>query len=342
MSAYMVSDETINTIVNYLFSHKKHFAHYMQPYTDPKRFGLRMFVLNKQGVDQRYGIGGAKKFREFDYSYVSMNPQSTSSTKDSLSELLYQCAEGNVINKRFYKLLENIFNTMNTLAQEEKQQEIINKPVARYIDAAEVAKMVRSELKLAFPNIKFSVKTSRYSGGSSIRVSWTDGPTKKEVDSIVGYMHGASFDGMIDLQSYHDSTDPKTGELIHYGNNYIFCERDYSKEALILFWDKTCQEYGINPNKAVLQNKNDYYWYKFDNDSQAYPNDYQTLFNTTAYNTSLITQNTNTTKVKFGEYKGHKTITLPLGDKDFTFGVNKAQAILTYIQEIEQFVKDQK
>jgi hypothetical protein len=299
-----------------------------------------MFVLNKQGVDQRYGIGGAKKFREFDYSYVSMNPQSINNTYDSLSELLYQCAEGNVIDKRFYKLLDNIFNTMNIIAQKEKQQEIANKPIARYIDAAEVAKLVRSELKSAYPNTKFSVKTSRYSGGSSIRVHWIDGPTTKEVEKIVGYMHGASFDGMIDLQSYHDTTDPKTGEIIHYGNNYIFCERDYSKNALILFWDKTCQDHGINPNKATLQNENNYYWYKFDTDSQAYPNDYQSLFNKTAYSTSLVEPSPVKSNVQFGEYKGHKTITLPLGDKGFTFGVNKAQTILDYIEDIKQFVKD--
>jgi hypothetical protein len=35
------------------------------------------------------------------------------------------------------------------------------------IDPAEVAKLVRKELHTAFPATKFSVKTSRYSGGSS-------------------------------------------------------------------------------------------------------------------------------------------------------------------------------
>lgn len=97
--------------------------------------------------------------------------------------------------------------------------------MSRFIDSKDVAKLVRAELKF-FKGTKFRVRLSRYAGGSSIRVNWADGPTKAEVEEMVGHFHGASFDGMIDLQSYHDSD--LDGERVHFGNSYIFFERDIS------------------------------------------------------------------------------------------------------------------
>jgi hypothetical protein len=47
-------------------------------------------------------------------------------------------------------------------------------------------------------------------------------------------------------------------------------------------------------------------------------------------------------QVEIGEFKGFKTLSLPVGrdGEAFTFGMNKAKAILTYIREIEKFVND--
>ena len=46
--------------------------------------------------------------------------------------------------------------------------------------------------------------------------------------------------------------------------------------------------------------------------------------------------------VEIGEYKGFKTISIPVGkdNEAFTFGSAKAKAILTYIREIEKFVNE--
>ena len=57
----------------------------------------------------------------------------------------------------------------------------------RYISTTETAKIIRQELAKAFPGIKFSVKSKSYSGGSSIDVGWTDGPTPKMVE--IGRAH---------------------------------------------------------------------------------------------------------------------------------------------------------
>jgi hypothetical protein len=70
----------------------------------------------------------------------------------------------------------------------------------RRLSVAETAKLVRAELKREFPGVKFSVRSSSYSGGASIDVRWTDGPTGKDVDRVLKPYEGARFDGMTDLK----------------------------------------------------------------------------------------------------------------------------------------------
>ena len=71
-----------------------------------------------------------------------------------------------------------------------------------YISVTDTAKLVRKALKGAFPGTKFSVRSEKYAGGASIHVGWTDGPTTREVDKVVGVFAGADFDGMVDLKVY--------------------------------------------------------------------------------------------------------------------------------------------
>lgn len=73
-------------------------------------------------------------------------------------------------------------------------------PRKEYISAVEAAKMIRAELKKKFPGVKFSVRSQSYAGGSSVNVSYTDGPAYKRVVAIVEAYEGASFDGMIDME----------------------------------------------------------------------------------------------------------------------------------------------
>ena len=102
------------------------------------------------------------------------------------------------------------------------------------ISTADTAKLIRKEVKHYFPNVKFSVRSHSYSGGSSINVSWVDGPTPEEVDSIVKRFQGASFDGMTDLKSYHNSFVILEGSTlpveVHYGADFVFTNRDLSPE----------------------------------------------------------------------------------------------------------------
>ncbi len=106
------------------------------------------------------------------------------------------------------------------------------------IDATDVSKMVRRQLKIDFPSITFRVTTKKYSGGSSIRVNWTDGPTTKQVEKIVGKYHGADFDAMVDLKEYNGRP---------FGNDYIFCDRTISYDLLQKAAHIVAKRYGVQP-----------------------------------------------------------------------------------------------
>ncbi len=132
----------------------------------------------------------------------------------------------------------------NTAPVEEKQ-------MTEYMDATEVAKVARRELKKAFRGTKFYVRTSKYAGGSSIRVRWVDGPTDDEVREIVGFMHGGDFDGMTDSMSYHDSV--LFGEKVHFGNSFIFTNREVSVDLFRFAVASVAADWGPDVDKFTVE-----------------------------------------------------------------------------------------
>lgn len=74
-------------------------------------------------------------------------------------------------------------------------------------EAAQAAALIRKELKSAFPNVKFSVRSQTYSGGDAVYVSYTDGPVQADVQKITGKYQMGHFDGMIDLYEYDNTRD---------------------------------------------------------------------------------------------------------------------------------------
>jgi hypothetical protein len=129
----------------------------------------------------------------------------------------------------------------------------------RYVGVVETAKLMRVALKAAFPATKFSVRSSSYAGGASIRVGWVDGPSTKLVKEISGQFEGGGFDGMIDMKyhvehwllpdgstvpAYSPGTEGSRGtvpaiknnrphddaELVSFGADFVFEERTISLE----------------------------------------------------------------------------------------------------------------
>lgn len=128
-----------------------------------------------------------------------------------------------------------------------------------YLSTAEVAKVIREDLKRAFPGQKFSVTSSHFSGGSAIDVQWTDGPAYDEVHDLVSHYANRGFDSMIDLAYTIRHARLPDGRIVRIGSggtegsggshpawsenhpgakpvtcsaSYVQCQRHHSETAL--------------------------------------------------------------------------------------------------------------
>lgn len=73
--------------------------------------------------------------------------------------------------------------------------------------SANCATAIREELKKEFPAVKFSVKSSNFAGGDSVRVHWENGPTTDEVEVFTRKYQYGRFDGMTDSYEYSNSIE---------------------------------------------------------------------------------------------------------------------------------------
>jgi hypothetical protein len=104
---------------------------------------------------------------------------------------------------------------------------------------AQQAKDLRRQLKAVFPLCKFRVRSSNYSMGSSIRVSWIDGPTVAEVDAIAS--------GYESIRR-----DEGSGEILSGGNRYVHCERRFSIAVFEAAVMTVCRDWGVEPVPTVV------------------------------------------------------------------------------------------
>lgn len=145
-----------------------------------------------------------------------------------------------------------------------------------WIDTVDTAKLVRAMLKKTWPDTKFSVRSSQYSGGSSIDVRWMDGPQVRHVRAVVGVFAGKSFDGMIDLEysfgawlhpdgsasprnsegtittpGYDEPTDDPDALPVRFGADYVQCHRSLSPERLADVLDAYTAQYADEVSAAI-------------------------------------------------------------------------------------------
>jgi len=106
--------------------------------------------------------------------------------------------------------------------------------MARSISTKEAAVMLRAALKRHFPGVKFSVRYERYSMGSHINVSWTDGPTRKQVEALANGYSGSRFDASCDGRYYVDSWLLPNGDTVTATRNADGYHRGELIEAPVL------------------------------------------------------------------------------------------------------------
>jgi hypothetical protein len=108
---------------------------------------------------------------------------------------------------------------------------------AGYLDAAELASILRGELKRAFAGVTFRVRTSKYSMGSSVNINWTDGPLTADVDAVIARYKCEGFDGMTDSRTNSGPIRLEDGRLMRV-TSFIFTTRTTSPElrARVTAW----------------------------------------------------------------------------------------------------------
>lgn len=91
--------------------------------------------------------------------------------------------------------------------------------------AALAAKQIKQDLKKAFPDVVFSVKSDNFSMGDSVNVSWTDGPLEEQVEELICQYEYGKFNGMEDIYEYTNRRDdiPQT--------KYLMCSRKRSLQT---------------------------------------------------------------------------------------------------------------
>lgn len=91
--------------------------------------------------------------------------------------------------------------------------------------AAQTAAAIRTELKTAFPGIKFRVTSETYTGGSSVDIYFTDGVKSERIERIVEKYTMGVFNGMEDIYEMSNRRDdiPQV--------KYIFVNREMSAET---------------------------------------------------------------------------------------------------------------
>jgi hypothetical protein len=127
--------------------------------------------------------------------------------------------------------------------------------MADYISVTDTAKIVRGELKKHFPSVQFSVRSSSYSMGASIDISWTDGPIAKAVEAITGQFEGASYDSMQDMKVSQRGT--WEGREVRWGSDYVTPTRKYSKQFYRQVAERICEKYGV-PMPEIKQSSYEY------------------------------------------------------------------------------------
>jgi hypothetical protein len=116
MSAYMVADETLNRVVEWLYFEVAQYPYLRDKlekasgidttaYAWSEALGKAMFELNTLSVNDRYGEGEAVHFRPLDYQPAH---GSKIQVLKSLQCWLYQCTQGEVVNQPLYQFFQDV------------------------------------------------------------------------------------------------------------------------------------------------------------------------------------------------------------------------------------------
>ncbi len=100
---------------------------------------------------------------------------------------------------------------------------------AKPLSCGQAARLIKGELKKAYPGQKFKVTSHLYrrrADAGSIEIEWIEGPAQNEVERLAKRFEGADFDPLADsLTMRADAIS---------GADFIFCRRLTTKQAQAL------------------------------------------------------------------------------------------------------------
>lgn len=114
----------------------------------------------------------------------------------------------------------------------------------RHINLNDTNKLIRADLKKAFPGVKFSVRGERASMMTATRIAWTDGPDERTVDEVVANYRAKERDHTGDYWDPRETTD-ENGERVYYGSDYVTTHRTISEKYMDAAQVKTAQLMGV-------------------------------------------------------------------------------------------------
>jgi hypothetical protein len=115
-----------------------------------------------------------------------------------------------------------------------------------YYSAAETAKIIRAELKAAFPYVKFSVRAENFAQGNAVRVHWENGPTENAVRALTSDKYQSC------LPDHGVRSIPLPGGKRAYYAKIITTSRRFSQEITDNEVNEQMRRYGLtHPTQSV-------------------------------------------------------------------------------------------
>jgi len=169
-------------------------------------------------------------------------------------ELILKAFKGSAANHYHYVKYRTIERLMEDMERQKGNADMNEKWKAEQKERnkghksshAAAAQQIREKLKAAFPDVKFSVTSESYSGGNSVHVEWTDGPTTSMVENISGAYQYGHFDGMTDSYDYSNSRDdiPQV-KYVQERRTMSDKTREFITNQLTARWGDQLQQYEI-------------------------------------------------------------------------------------------------
>jgi len=132
------------------------------------------------------------------------------------------------------------------------------------------SKNAKTELQRTWPGVKFSVRADH----NSMNISWTDGPSTKQVEAVTNKYQDGNFNGMEDIHEYDNSARGEAVDVVLGRKTYVMPSRHYSDALIQKAIDRVMAQYCREGNalvsvdgfkKGQLGNfspmtSNDYHW----------------------------------------------------------------------------------